>query len=110
MKKISVLVCVIILVAAVVGFTVSRQSSGVDTSVFSMTKAEYGDLATANCTKSGHPESFCRCFYAGLLKTNSVQQTFEYDAAVAANPEAYEFTTEQYSLISECAKEVKWES
>jgi hypothetical protein len=73
-------------------------------SVFKMSKAEYADLAVKNCVEGGIPEYYCRCFYEGLLETNTVDQVLKFDATAMADPEGFEYTPEQLSLAANCLR------
>lgn len=67
--------------------------------VAGLSKSEYIDLATRNCSKT-ESESFCRCYYTLFMENNSVEETFRQDAA-AADPN-YVYTDEQLNIAAKC--------
>ena len=69
--------------------------------VSNITKQEYIDIATTNCSKT-EPASTCRCMYTELLDRYSVEQVFEWDQAVANDPENFKYTGEQLKIASDC--------
>lgn len=64
-------------------------------------KAEYADAATRNCAADGNAESYCRCFYEGLLADHTVAEVLEIDVSAHFDPD-YEFTEPQLRLALKC--------
>ena len=67
--------------------------------VAGISKSEYIDLATRNCSKT-ESESFCRCYYTLFMENNSVEETFRQDSA-AVDPN-YVYTDEQLNIAAKC--------
>ena len=70
-------------------------------SLSQMTKKDYVDEAVKNCAVDENSESFCRCFYVGLLNNYSIDEVYEFDLQASLNAD-YQYTEEQINIAARC--------
>jgi hypothetical protein len=98
------IVIVAIVIGRLIGAGVVSTFRGEPTkpkSIYQLSKQEYIDLASDNCSDDILSKEYCRCFYTEFLKTNSVQDAIKMDAEAVSNPN-YEFTDAQLDLAVRC--------
>jgi hypothetical protein len=104
MKRILTILLVFILIGVFVDNVQALfQKNSQPKSVFQMSKQEYEDHAVKNCSKDSD-ESYCRCFYSGILENYTTREVLKMDAEASANPDTYEYTDEQIDLVASCIR------